>query len=228
MNNLFSVFEPTSLISLPFNWVSSLIVLAILFPSFWKSLNSFTYILLRVKRYLVREFKAVFASWASSRGVLIPCALLFTVFLNNFFGLFPYVFTSSSHLTFTVRMALPLWLGHIIIGWVKTPQNILAHLVPLGTPAALIPFIVLIEIIRNIIRPLTLSVRLAANIVAGHLLLRLLGSSRVRSPIAVVLFILIALIALGVLELGVSLIQAYVFRVLRTLYFNEVDRPKMT
>jgi F-type H+-transporting ATPase subunit a len=138
-------------------------------------------------------------------------------------GLFPYTFTASSHLTFTVALALPLWLGHILYAWFKTPEHILAHLVPLGTPYPLIPFIVLIESVRNIIRPLTLSVRLAANIVAGHLLLTLLSSQCPTAPQLVILPLIISLILLGVLESAVALIQAYVFRVLRTLYVNEVN-----
>ena len=102
----------------------------------------------------------------------------------------------------------------------------LAHLVPLGTPTALMAFMVLIELIRNIIRPLTLSVRLAANIIAGHLLLNLLGSQAPSSSYLILSGVIIAIILLGVLELGVALIQAYVFSVLRTLYFNEVNNRK--
>ena len=60
--------------------------------------------------------------------------------------------------------------------WIKETTNALAHLVPLGTPAPLMPFMVVIEVIRNLIRPITLSVRLAANMIAGHLLLTLLGA----------------------------------------------------
>ena len=105
----------------------------------------------------------------------------------------------------------------------KNTSRALAHLVPKGTPLALVPFIVLIEIISNLIRPLTLSVRLAANIVAGHLLLVL-----VRRPIPVVNYgvlsvAFVALIALMVLELGVSFIQAYVFITLSSLYVDEVN-----
>jgi F-type H+-transporting ATPase subunit a len=76
----------------------------------------------------------------------------------------------------TLSLAFPLWLAFMIYGWFNHTRHILAHLVPLGTPGALIPFIVLIETTRNVIRPGTLAVRLAANIIAGHLLLVLLGN----------------------------------------------------
>ena len=107
----------------------------------------------------------------------------------------------------------------------NSPTSIIAHLVPLGTPVPLISFMVVVEIIRNIIRPLTLRVRLAANMIAGHLLLSLLGSQAPGSSVAVIFLIIIAITLLLVLETRVSLIQAYVFSVLSTLYFNEINTP---
>jgi len=95
--------------------------------------------------------------------------------------------------------------------------------VPQGTPAVLIPFIVCIETIRNIIRPGTLAVRLTANIIAGHLLLTLLGNTGPSISYLLVTFLLIAQIALLILESAVAIIQSYVFAVLRTLYSREVN-----
>jgi F-type H+-transporting ATPase subunit a len=98
-----------------------------------------------------------------------------------------------------------------------------AHLVPQGTPAVLIPFIVCIETIRNTIRPGTLAVRLTANIIAGHLLLTLMGNTG-NSLRAILLSLLIfGQIALLVLESAVAIIQSYVFAVLSTLYSREVN-----
>jgi len=95
---------------------------------------------------------------------------------NNILGLAPFVFTASSHLAINLALASPLWMSFILYGWFNHNTHILAYLVPLGTPAVLIPFIVLIETIRNVIRPGTLAVRLAANMIADHLLLVLLGN----------------------------------------------------
>lgn len=98
----------------------------------------------------------------------------------------------------------------------------LAHLVPQGTPWVLLPFMVLVESIRRLIRPGTLSVRLAANIVAGHILLALIrGASRI---LGVGLFysIVVLQILLILLETAVAAIQAYVFVVLRVLYLREI------
>jgi F-type H+-transporting ATPase subunit a len=104
--------------------------------------------------------------------------------------------------------------------------SILAHLVPVGTPYVLMPFIVLIELVRNIIRPLTLSVRLAANLVAGHLLITLIRTPAASVPRILLLLLIIGLIILMVLERAVAFIQAYVFSILSTLYLREVNSIK--
>ena len=99
----------------------------------------------------------------------------------------------------------------------------LAHLVPLGTPAVLMPFMVLIETIRNVIRPGTLAVRLAANIIAGHLLLVLLGNQGPSISSSLLGVLLLTQILLLTLESAVAIIQSYVFAVLATLYSREVS-----
>lgn len=148
--------------------------------------------------------------------------LIVFVFIYNFLGLFPYIYTISRHITFTLSFSLSFWLGFIIYGWLNFCNVIFAHIVPLGTPFVLIPFLVLIETIRLIIRPLTLSVRLAANIIAGHLLLCLVGSLS-SSLDLIFFFIMLIQFVLYLLEVGVSLIQAYVYSILLSLYRGEVD-----
>lgn len=98
----------------------------------------------------------------------------------------------------------------------------ITHLVPQGTPPILIPFIVCIESIRNIIRPITLSVRLSANIIAGHLLLTLIGSTGNILSIKNIPIILIIQLILVILETAVSIIQSYVFIILTSLYSREI------
>jgi F-type H+-transporting ATPase subunit a len=94
-------------------------------------------------------------------------------------------------------------------------------LVPTGTPGALIPLIVIIELVRNFIRPITLSVRLAANIVAGHLLISLINRG---APISLSMgFMLIGGLILFFLEVGVAFIQGYVFSTLRVIYLSELN-----
>lgn len=143
--------------------------------------------------------------------------------LNNIAGLVPYIFTSTRHLRFRLSFALVLWGAVISSAVIKDLGATLAHLVPLGTPYPLIPLIVLIEIVSNLIRPITLSVRLAANMVAGHLLLALISGPRRSRNYGIFRLILVAIIVIIVLEVAVALIQAYVFITLRSLYVAEVN-----
>ena len=134
----------------------------------------------------------------------------------------PYIFTRSRHISFTLTLAIPIWIGRIVFSIKNQYNRLFAHLVPSGTPVALIPVIVIIETVRNVIRPGTLSIRLAANIVAGHLLLTLLGSQGPAARGLVIIGLIVSLILLLCLELAVACIQAYVFTILRSLYLNEL------
>ena len=156
--------------------------------------------------------------------IFIFIRIFFFIVINNFIGLFPYVFTRRRHISFTLALALPLWLGSILISVIYQYNNLLAHLVPVGTPRFLMPVMVVIETVSNIIRPLTLSIRLAANIVAGHLLLTLLGSQGPSLSINIITILIVGLVLLLCLELAVACIQAYVFTILRSLYLNELRR----
>lgn len=149
--------------------------------------------------------------------------LIFYLALNNAIGLAPYVFTATAHLSVTARLALPLLLALPGVHRRCNLKEHLAHLVPRGASLPLAPFLVLIEILRNRIRPLTLSVRLAANIVAGHLLLALLAGPAPLVSYPVLRLILVGLLLLGVLEIAVSFIQAYVFGTLICMYIREAN-----
>lgn len=101
----------------------------------------------------------------------------------------------------------------------------MAHLVPSGTPSVLVPFIVLIELVRNFMRPITLAIRLAANMVAGHLLLVLVRGPIPTIRVTTLVAAFAGLLSLIILEFGVSIIQAYVFITLSSLYIREVNHP---
>ena len=105
-------------------------------------------------------------------------------------------------------------------GKYKFDYNI-AHIVPDGTPGILIPFMVLIETVRVLIRPFTLAFRLGANMVAGHLLIRLLGNSFDINSLRLITVLIVILIALMTLELAVAVIQSYVFCLLSALYAKD-------
>lgn len=225
MRNLFSVFSPDRYFGLGLNWIVLSLCPLVALGSYW-ALRSEAQIRLSLILYLVQlEFTSILGRAVVPGAIWVLVCLFGFVCVNNFLGLLPFVFTASSHLRFTLALALPLWAGHTVISWIKQPSYALAHLVPVGTPPALLRFMVLIELLRRVIRPVTLSVRLAANIVAGHLLFVLLSSQAFPSSVlrGLNLAVLRALILLGVLETAVALIQGYVFSLLRTLYVQEVQ-----
>ena len=229
MINLFSIFDPSSTILFFSNWISVLFGLMLVFSPFWITKGYINLIFTKILiKMLYFEFIAVFSGKLFLGSLLLPVSLFIFIARVNFFGIHPYIFTPSRHLVFCFRLAIPLWLGHIIYSFILQPNLIFCHLVPLGTPQVLIPLMVLIELIRNLIRPLTLSVRLTANIVAGHMLLSLLSSQgRLGIRARLLLLILVSLFFLLILEIAVAFIQAYVFRVLRVLYLREVSSLKI-
>lgn len=219
INNLFSIFDPTSSFPVPLNWLSLSLTLFLIFPSYWILRSPFIIFLNQITKTLIAEFSVLLKN--NKIRILIFISLFFIISHTNILGLLAYSFTSTRHLVITLSLALPFWLGFVIFSIINNTLNFLAHLVPLGTPGMLIPFMVIIEIIRNIIRPITLSVRLAANIIAGHLLLTLLRELLPRRTILIFGSAFAAQTLLIVLEAAVAVIQAYVFSILITLYASE-------
>nr|YP_009693801.1 ATP synthase F0 subunit 6 [Panorpa debilis]QEI03729.1 ATP synthase F0 subunit 6 [Panorpa debilis] len=224
MTNLFSVFDPsTNILNLSLNWMSTFLGLLMIPSLFWLIPSRYNLIWNNIMITLHNEFKTLLGPTGHVGSSFMFISLFSIILFNNFLGLFPYIFTSSSHLTLTLSLALPLWLSFMIYGWINHTQHMFAHLVPQGTPAILMPFMVCIETISNIIRPGTLAVRLAANMIAGHLLLTLLGNTGPSLTYSILSLLIIAQIALLVLECAVAIIQSYVFAVLSTLYSSEVN-----
>lgn len=221
ITNLFSVFDPSSRLRISLNWIIIGLSLFIIPIGKWRVSSR------RVKltQEILESFNKEIYPILNPRGkvsIVIFSTLFFFVIVSNLLGLLPYVFTRTRHLAVTLRVALPLWLGYFSYGWANGPKWILAHLLPQGTPLLLIPFIVVIERVRRIIRPITLAVRLIANIVAGHLLLTLARNAVQFSVWLSPVTIVITQVALVILEIAVAVIQAYVLVILRVLYSREV------
>ena len=223
MSNIFSTFDPISRFRLFNNWLSRVIVLIFIPISFWIIKSPFSYILRYIFNILHKEFKINFTSIPTPGHTHWAAGIFLFVFLNNFWGITPYTFTRSRHLTFALTLGLTFWVSYFLISLIKDTTHSLAHLVPLGTPVLLLPLMVIIETISNIIRPLTLSVRLVANLVAGHLLITLTAYPISTSFFNLSSLVILPLFVLIVLESAVALIQAYVFSILRTLYLREVN-----
>uniref|UniRef100_A0AAU6QDQ9 ATP synthase subunit a n=1 Tax=Laelaps sp. TaxID=3081785 RepID=A0AAU6QDQ9_9ACAR len=218
--NLFSVFDPSTSMKFSMNWLSLGLFMLMIFPKYWVQNSRVSWVMNFIMLNLMNEFKSNFMK-SNFKVFFLFMGLFWLVFFNNFLGLFPYVFTATSHLSVTLSLSLSFWLVFMIYGWLNKMNLMFSHLVPLGSPIYLASFMVLIETVSNLIRPITLSVRLAANMIAGHLLLTLL------SNLSEMLFIIypltyIVIVALMSLEMAVSIIQSYVFVTLMSLYFNEI------
>nr|AML25751.1 ATP synthase F0 subunit 6 [Carabidae sp. BMNH 1274270] len=223
MTNLFSTFDPmTNIMNLSLNWMSTIMGLMMIPMMYWFIPSRYSIIWINILTTLHKEFKTLLGLYNYKGSTFIFISLFSFILFNNFMGLFPYIYTSSSHMSMTLSLALPLWLSFMIFGWTMNTQHMFAHLVPQGTPPVLMPFMVMIETISNIIRPGTLAVRLAANMIAGHLLLTLLGNTGPYMNSMMISLLLIVQLLLLCLEFAVSVIQAYVFSILSTLYSSEV------
>nr|WNK74773.1 ATP synthase F0 subunit 6 [Thaia sp. 1 NZ-2023b] len=216
MTNLFSVFDPCTG-NLSLNWISSTIFIMLIPYKFWVMQNKLNMVLSKVTTTLGKEISMLMPYKGTS---MIMLSLFLFILINNLMGLMPYVFTSSSHLMFSLALALPLWLALMMFGWMNKNNSMFSHLVPSGTPAPLMPFMVMIETVSNIIRPGSLSVRLTANMIAGHLLMSLLGNNT--STTILMISSILIFILLMIFELAVAMIQSYVFMTLSTLYSSEI------
>nr|SSD62317.1 ATP synthase F0 subunit 6 [Parides photinus] len=224
MTNLFSIFDPsTNIFFLQLNWISTFIGFLFIPYTFWIIPNRQFILWNFITNKLHNEFKILLGNTNFNGSTLIFISLFTFILFNNFLGLFPYIFTSTSHLTISLSISLTLWLSFMLYGWINNSNHMFIHLIPQGTPSILMPFMVLIETISNIIRPGTLAVRLTANMIAGHLLLTLLSNTGINMPIYFLFFLIIIQILLLILESAVAIIQSYVISVLSTLYSSEVN-----
>nr|YP_004021394.1 ATP synthase F0 subunit 6 [Phobaeticus serratipes]BAJ24534.1 ATP synthase F0 subunit 6 [Phobaeticus serratipes] len=222
MTNLFSIFDPsTSVLNLKTNWITILISMTILPSPFWLMNNRYFLIWKKPINIMNNELNMMIKK--NKGSTLMFISLFMLIMLSNMMGLFPYIFTSTSHLVMTLTLTLPLWMSFMLFGWINNTEMMFSHLVPVGTPPMLMSFMVCIETISNIIRPVTLSVRLAANMIAGHLILTLLGNTSMSLSTNMMMIMLIIQMLLMMLEIAVAIIQSYVFAVLSALYASEVN-----
>nr|YP_009422161.1 ATP synthase F0 subunit 6 [Aquatica lateralis]BBA21824.1 ATP synthase F0 subunit 6 [Aquatica lateralis] len=223
MTNLFSSFDPSTSMNLSLNWMSIMLGLIVLPPMFWVIPSRINLMWIKLCMTLSNEFKVILKIKEMKSTTLIFISLFSLILFNNILSLFPYIFSSTSHLVLTLTLALPLWLSFMIYGWINNTIHMFAHLVPQGTPTILMPFMVCIETISNVIRPGTLAIRLTANMIAGHLLLTLMGNTGNKMSLLMLNILVLSQLLLLMLELAVAIIQSYVFSILSTLYSSEVN-----
>ena len=148
-------------------------------------------------------------------------SLFMFVLFCNMVGMLPYSFTVTSHIIVTLIMALFIFIAVTIIGFINHGFKYLSIFVPSGVPAVLLPLITVIEIISYLSRPVSLSVRLFANMMAGHTMLKVFGGFVVSLGILGGWLPLSFSVALTGLEILVAFLQAYVFAILTCIYLND-------
>lgn len=158
-------------------------------------------------------------------------SLFMFVLVANLWGMFPYFFTVTSHIIVTGALAVAVILTVLVYGLWKNGLHFFKLFVPKGVPVVLLPFITVIEVLSFISRPISLSIRLFANMLAGHITLKVfagfvtaLGSLGALGMLGAVLPF-IATVALTALEFLVAALQAYVFAILASLYLNDALHP---
>ncbi len=225
--DIFSSFDPNInyIISLniPRFWLLSFMTLSLIHASFWLAPSSLSWLLSYPLEIINSQSNRTSGTHLKGFSSFIT-SLFLIIILINFIGLLPYTFRFSRHLIFTLSLGLPLWLSLIISRATYNPKAFTARLLPGGAPDWLNPFLVLIETIRIIVRPITLSVRLAANISAGHIVLGLIGiyaSSALFSSSISSLTLLSIQVLYVIFEIGICIIQAYIFCLLITLYADD-------
>ena len=148
-------------------------------------------------------------------------SLFMFVLFCNMVGMFPYSFTVTSHIIVTLIMAMFIFVAVTVIGFIKHGFKYLKIFVPSGVPVLLLPLITIIEIISYLSRPVSLSVRLFANMMAGHTMMKVFGGFVVSLGIVGGWLPLSFSVALTGLEILVAFLQAYVFAILTCIYLND-------
>ena len=148
-------------------------------------------------------------------------SLFIFVLFCNMVGMLPYSFTVTSHIIVTLAFAMFIFIGVTILGFVIHGFKYLKIFVPSGVPAVLLPIIMIIEIISYLSRPVSLSVRLFANMMAGHTMLKVFGGFVISLGLVAGWLPLTFSVALTGLEILVAFLQAYVFAILTCIYLND-------
>ncbi len=152
-------------------------------------------------------------------------SLFLFILFCNMLGMLPYSFTVTSHLIVTFALAAVVFVMVTAVGFIRHGIGFLKLFVPSGIPVVMVPLLVIIEVISYLTRPVSLSVRLFGNMMAGHTMLKIFGgfvvglSSAGLVPLAIAPFAL--MVALTGLELLIAGLQAYVFTILTCIYLNE-------
>nr|YP_009988597.1 ATP synthase F0 subunit 6 [Pharyngocirrus uchidai]QNM39908.1 ATP synthase F0 subunit 6 [Pharyngocirrus uchidai] len=227
--DIFSTFDPAtsslfSSWSTSLFWASNFLVIFIVQASLWTSPSQLSWSLLLPTDIMATQVNRTNGARIKGLNSLLTPLFLFML-LINLTGILPYVFSASSHFLFSLTFGFPLWLSLILSAAVYNPSWFTAALLPPGSPSVLNPFLACVEAISTLIRPLTLSLRLTANMTAGHVILTLISIYTVWGIMDLPIYSALLMVSISVFytifEMIVCLIQAYVFCLLLSLYADE-------
>ena len=185
-----------------------------LIPGRWQSMAELSYVFIA---NLVRD---TVGTEGRTYFPFIFSVFMFVLF-GNMWGMVPYSFTFTSHIIVTFAMALVIFVGVTIIAIIKHKMRFFSFFMPPGVPIYMAPLLIPIEIISYLSRPISLSVRLFANMLAGHTLLKVFAGFVVSLGIVAGWLPLAFIVALTGLEIVIAFLQAFVFAILTCLYLND-------
>lgn len=185
-----------------------------LVPGRWQSMTELSYI------FIANMLKDTVGSEGRPYFPFIFTIFMF-VLVGNMWGMMPYSFTFTSHIAVTFAMAFFIFVGVTIIAIAKHKLHFLAFFMPPGVPIVMAPLLVPIEIISYLSRPISLSVRLFANMLAGHTLLKVFAGFIISLGVAAGWLPFVFVVALTGLEFVIAFLQAFVFTILTCLYLND-------
>lgn len=185
-----------------------------LVPGRWQSMAELSYI------FIANMLKDTVGSEGRPYFPFIFTIFMF-VLVGNMWGMMPYSFTFTSHIAVTFAMAFFIFVGVTLIAIAKHKLHFLTFFMPPGVPLYMAPLLIPIEIISYLSRPISLSVRLFANMLAGHTLLKVFAGFIISLGIAAGWLPFVFVVALTGLEFVIAFLQAFVFAILTCLYLND-------
>nr|WAO28627.1 ATP synthase F0 subunit 6 [Goniodes dissimilis] len=220
---LFSSFDPSVSVSLIPSVVKWLVGVEIGLIVGWRLFTptmSWELILMKLGDLTLATLCEGFGKRRTMEAGSLLLTLILCVMLSNVLGLIPGQFTTSAHLSVNLSVSLTMWAGGVVLSLINNFESSISHFLPSGSPELLWPLLVLVETVSWMIRPFTLAIRLMANVMAGHLILTLMSESF--SLMSVKFSFLISVESVIIMfEVGVGVIQAYVFSNLIGLYWKE-------
>nr|AYC65816.1 ATP synthase F0 subunit 6 [Bovicola caprae] len=220
--SLLSPFDPCTSVFLGFGFGKFVMLLAAFSfvpSSGFTSESGISLLLKKLLSSMKQTFSPLFGKDSSPLGLLV--SLFSFVLIFNFLGLAPWSFSATSHMSVNFSIGSVLWLCGVLnsvacLGYLWT-----YHFIPQGSPTGLSPFLGMVELVSNLIRPVSLSVRLMSNMIAGHMILGLMWGVLWEQSFFLSVLILFVSSTFLAFEMAVAVIQSFVFSTLISLYWEE-------